>query len=81
VLTTLKERPEARSHVITAWRPDWLKAMSIKPCHVYLIQSHVCSLCMYLARLPGILRDTRRRLLCMNTDGQDLYGLGMQTTA
>ena len=36
VLTTLKERPEARSHVITAWRPDWLKAMSIKPCHVYL---------------------------------------------
>jgi thymidylate synthase len=36
VMTTLRERPEARSHVITAWRPDWLKAMAIKPCHVYL---------------------------------------------
>ena len=36
VMTTLRDRPEARSHVITAWRPDWLKAMSIKPCHVYL---------------------------------------------
>jgi len=36
VMRTLRDRPEARSHVITAWRPDWLKAMSIKPCHVYL---------------------------------------------
>jgi thymidylate synthase len=36
VIATLRDRPEARSHVITAWRPDWLKAMSIKPCHVYL---------------------------------------------
>ena len=36
VMTSLRDRPEARSHVITAWRPDWLKAMAIKPCHVYL---------------------------------------------
>lgn len=36
VMESLKKRPEARSHVITAWRPDWLKAVSIKPCHVYI---------------------------------------------
>ena len=36
VMESLKERPEARSHMITAWRPDHLKLMSIKPCHVLL---------------------------------------------
>ncbi len=36
VMTTLRERPEARSHMVTAWRPDMLKAMSIKPCHILL---------------------------------------------
>jgi thymidylate synthase len=35
-IQTLRDRPEARSHMITAWRPDHLKAMSIKPCHVLL---------------------------------------------
>ncbi len=36
VMKSLAERPEARSHMITAWRPDHLKAMSIKPCHILL---------------------------------------------
>lgn len=36
VMKTLRDRPEARSHMITAWRPDWLKAMAIKPCHFNL---------------------------------------------
>ena len=36
VIKGLRERPEARSHMITAWRPDWLNAMSIKPCHILL---------------------------------------------
>lgn len=36
VMKSLAERPEARSHMITAWRPDHLKAMSIKPCHMLL---------------------------------------------
>jgi thymidylate synthase len=36
VMKTLKYRPEARSHMVTAWRPDHLKAMSIKPCHILL---------------------------------------------
>jgi thymidylate synthase len=36
VMKTLRERPEARSHMVTAWRPDHLKAMSIKPCHILL---------------------------------------------
>jgi thymidylate synthase len=36
VMRTLRERPEARSHMVTAWRPDHLKLMSIKPCHILL---------------------------------------------
>ena len=36
VMKTLRDRPEARSHVVTAWRPDHLKLMSIKPCHILL---------------------------------------------
>jgi len=36
VMKSLKECPEARSHLVTAWRPDHLKAMSIKPCHILL---------------------------------------------
>lgn len=36
VMKSLRERPEARSHMITAWRPDHLKHMSIKPCHILL---------------------------------------------
>jgi thymidylate synthase len=36
VMQTLQERPEARSHMVTAWKPDHLKAMSIKPCHILL---------------------------------------------
>jgi thymidylate synthase len=36
VMKSLKDRPEARSHMITAWRPDHLKLMSIKPCHILL---------------------------------------------
>lgn len=36
VMDSLRHRPEARSHMVTAWRPDHLKAMSIKPCHVLL---------------------------------------------
>lgn len=36
VMQSLKDRPEARSHVITAWRPDHLKHMAIKPCHILL---------------------------------------------
>ncbi len=36
VMKSLQERPEARSHMVTAWRPDHLKAMSIKPCHILL---------------------------------------------
>ncbi len=36
VLTTLEHKPEGRSHCVTAWRPDHLKAMGIKPCHVFL---------------------------------------------
>jgi len=36
VIQSLRDRPEARSHCITAWRPDHLKAMAIKPCHLYL---------------------------------------------
>jgi thymidylate synthase len=36
VMRSLRDRPEARSHMVTAWRPDHLKAMSIKPCHVLL---------------------------------------------
>lgn len=35
-IESLRNRPEARSHMVTAWRPDHLKAMSIKPCHVLL---------------------------------------------
>lgn len=36
VMKTLHERPEARSHMVTAWRPDHLKLMAIKPCHILL---------------------------------------------
>jgi thymidylate synthase len=36
VMNSLRNKPEARSHVISAWRPDHLKLMSIKPCHVFL---------------------------------------------
>ena len=36
VMKTLRDRPEARSHMVTAWRPDHLKLMSIKPCHILL---------------------------------------------
>lgn len=36
VINSLKDRPEARSHMVTAWRPDHLKLMSIKPCHILL---------------------------------------------
>jgi thymidylate synthase len=36
VMRSLRERPEARSHMVTAWRPDHLKLMSIKPCHILL---------------------------------------------
>lgn len=50
VMKTLAERPEARSHMVTAWRPDHLKAMSIKPCHIllqfYRVDNEV-SLAMY----------------------------------
>ena len=35
-IESLRSRPEARSHMITAWRPDHLKSMAIKPCHVLL---------------------------------------------
>ncbi|WP_079365437.1 thymidylate synthase [Hydrogenophaga sp. H7] len=35
-ISSLRNRPEARSHMITAWRPDHLKLMSIKPCHILL---------------------------------------------
>lgn len=34
VLKKLRDKPEARSHVVTAWRPDHLPAMAIKPCHM-----------------------------------------------
>ena len=36
VINSLRDRPEARSHMVTAWRPDHLKLMSIKPCHILL---------------------------------------------
>ena len=36
VMKSLRDKPEARSHMVTAWRPDHLKAMSIKPCHIML---------------------------------------------
>jgi len=36
VMKTLRDRPEARSHMVTAWRPDHLKLMAIKPCHILL---------------------------------------------
>lgn len=36
VVATLRDRPEARSHMVTAWRPDHLNMMSIKPCHILL---------------------------------------------
>jgi thymidylate synthase len=36
VMESLRDRPEARSHMVTAWRPDHLKLMSIKPCHILL---------------------------------------------
>lgn len=36
VMKSLRDRPEARSHMVTAWRPDHLKMMSIKPCHILL---------------------------------------------
>lgn len=36
VMRSLRDRPEARSHMVTAWRPDHLKLMSIKPCHILL---------------------------------------------
>lgn len=36
VMDSLKHRPEARSHMVSAWRPDHMKLMSIKPCHVLL---------------------------------------------
>lgn len=36
VMKSLRDRPEARSHMVTAWRPDHLKLMSIKPCHILL---------------------------------------------
>lgn len=36
VMKSLRDRPEARSHMITAWRPDHLRLMSIKPCHILL---------------------------------------------
>ncbi len=36
VVSSLRDRPEARSHIVTAWRPDHLKLMSIKPCHILL---------------------------------------------
>lgn len=35
VVASLRYRPQARSHVMVAWRPDWLPLGSIKPCHVY----------------------------------------------
>lgn len=35
VVKSLRDRPQARSHVMVAWRPDWLDLGSIKPCHVY----------------------------------------------
>jgi thymidylate synthase len=35
-INTLRDRPEARSHMVTAWRPDHMEAMSIKPCHILL---------------------------------------------
>lgn len=35
-IKSLRDRPEARSHIISAWRPDHLKLMSIKPCHILL---------------------------------------------
>jgi len=40
VLNGLRHRPEARSHVLTAWRPDWLTSQSIKPCHI-IVQFYV----------------------------------------
>lgn len=41
VMTSLRDRPEARSHMVTAWRPDHLNLMSIKPCHI-LLQFYRC---------------------------------------
>ena len=41
VMRTLRDRPEARSHMVTAWRPDHLRLMSIKPCHI-LLQFYRC---------------------------------------
>lgn len=35
-MKSLKDRPKARSHVISAWRPDHAPAFSIKPCHVLM---------------------------------------------
>lgn len=34
VMRSLRDRPQARSHMMIAWRPDWLDLGSIKPCHV-----------------------------------------------
>ena len=41
VMDSLRDRPEARSHMVTAWRPDHLNLMSIKPCHI-LVQFYRC---------------------------------------
>lgn len=42
VMDSLRDRPEARSHMVTAWRPDHLNLMSIKPCHI-LLQFYRCN--------------------------------------
>ena len=51
VMNTLANRPEARSHVMTCWRPDHLPLMSIKPCHGLVVQFYAIdnelSCCMY----------------------------------
>lgn len=36
VMESLRNRPEARSHMVIMYRPDFLPAQSIKPCHYAL---------------------------------------------
>lgn len=36
VIKSLRDRPEARSHIVSMWRPDLGPAQAIKPCPVFL---------------------------------------------
>ena len=55
-MKSLRDRPKARSHVITAWRPDHIPAMSIKPCHM-LLQFYRAPLTLNqrLAHMSGVM--------------------------